>query len=163
MIFRRFQLRLLLLVSLPFHIPHALRFCCKVLMFQNLLSSFLFPFPCPETAACINIQVPFHCHRLWLMAGVLLGTVLSVCTCSLHDVATCAYIKVQCSALCIVSLYVLFFSRYWVWGCNVAYHLVKLLKYCARAVCLYYYYPNFSLLSFSWEIFTYPGMYHQPD
>jgi hypothetical protein len=32
----------------------------------------------------------------------------------------------------------------------------------------YYYYhhhhhPNFSLLSFSWEIFTYPGMYHQQD
>jgi hypothetical protein len=22
---------------------------------------------------------------------------------------------------------------------------------------------NFSLLSFSWEIFTYPGMYHQQD
>jgi hypothetical protein len=29
--------------------------------------------------------------------------------------------------------------------------------------CCYYYYPNFSLLSFSWEIFTYPGMYHQQD
>jgi hypothetical protein len=28
---------------------------------------------------------------------------------------------------------------------------------------LLYYYPNFSLLSFSWEIFTYPGMYHQQD
>jgi hypothetical protein len=27
----------------------------------------------------------------------------------------------------------------------------------------YYYYPNFSLLSFSWEIFTYPGMYHKQD
>jgi hypothetical protein len=26
-----------------------------------------------------------------------------------------------------------------------------------------YYYSNFSLLSFSWEIFTYPGMYHQQD
>jgi hypothetical protein len=35
----------------------------------------------------------------------------------------------------------------------------------AAILCIlfYYYYLNFSLLSFSWEIFTYPGMYHQQD
>jgi hypothetical protein len=30
-------------------------------------------------------------------------------------------------------------------------------------VIIVYYYPNFSLHSFSWEIFTYPGIFHQQD
>jgi hypothetical protein len=38
-----------------------------------------------------------------------------------------------------------------------------IVKYNNNNNYYYYYYPNFSLLSFSWEIFTHPGMYHQQD
>ena len=52
----------------------------RFLYFRILSASFLITFLSPETAASITVQVPFSLTRI-IMSGLLLGIVLSVCTC----------------------------------------------------------------------------------
>jgi len=52
----------------------------RSLYFRILLVSFLITFLSPETAMSINIHVPFSLSQI-ITSGLLLGMVLSVCTC----------------------------------------------------------------------------------
>ena len=52
----------------------------KSLYFRIFSASFLTTFLSPEIATSINIHVPFSLLRI-IMSGLLLGIVLSVCTC----------------------------------------------------------------------------------
>ena len=57
--------------------------CISVVMslyFGIFSASFLITFLSPEIAKFINIHVPFSLSRI-MMSGLLLGIVLSVCTC----------------------------------------------------------------------------------
>ena len=51
----------------------------RSLYFRILWASFLITFLSPEIATSINMHVPFSLS--WVMSGLLLGIVLSVCTC----------------------------------------------------------------------------------
>ena len=51
----------------------------RSLYFRIFSASFLIAFLSPEIATSINIHVPFSLSRI-IMSGLLLGTVLSVCT-----------------------------------------------------------------------------------
>ena len=73
---------------LCFYIPHALYFYCKVFFYFKIFSaSFLITFLSPEIATSTNIHVPFSLTRI-IMSGLLLGIVLSVCTCWFHNLVT---------------------------------------------------------------------------
>ena len=52
----------------------------RSLYFKIYSASFLITFLSPEIATSINIHVPFPLSRI-IISGLLLGTVLSVCTC----------------------------------------------------------------------------------
>jgi hydrogenase/urease accessory protein HupE len=52
----------------------------RSLYFRILSASFLITFLSPEIATSINVHVPFSLSRI-IMSGLLLGIVLSVCTC----------------------------------------------------------------------------------
>ena len=68
-----------------FHMP-----CISIvssLYFRIFSASFLITLPSPEIATSINIHVPFSLSRI-LMSGLLLGIVLSSCTCWFHNVVT---------------------------------------------------------------------------
>ena len=71
-----------------FHIPHALNFCYEIfLYFKIFLASFLITFLSPGTARAIYTHVPILSS--WIMlAGFLLGMVLSVRTCWFHNMVT---------------------------------------------------------------------------
>ena len=121
---------------LCFYIPHALYFYCKVLYFRIFSASFLIAFLSPEIATSINIHVPFTLSRI-IISGLLLGIVLSVCTCWFHnmvtlhpwlvstDFCTCSY---QCflSNCTPVSLHML--------KCSCAHTLSCLYMYCSFIV-----------------------------
>ena len=71
----------------------------RSLYFRIFSVSFLITFLSPEIATSINIHVPFPLSRI-IMSGLLLGIVLSVCTCWFHkwlpwlvstDFDTCSY------------------------------------------------------------------------
>ena len=70
----------------------------RCLYFRVFLASFLITFLSPEIATSINIYVPLSLSRI-IMSGLLLGIVLSVCTCWFHkpcllvstDFGTCSY------------------------------------------------------------------------
>ena len=55
--------------------------------FRILSASFLITFLFPEIATSINIHVSFSLSRI-IMSGLLLGIVLSVCTCWFHNMVT---------------------------------------------------------------------------
>ena len=59
----------------------------RSLYFRNFSVSLLITFLSPEIATFINIHVPFSLSRI-IMSGLLLGIVLSVCTCWFHNVVT---------------------------------------------------------------------------
>ena len=52
----------------------------RSLYYRMFSASFLTTFLSPESATSINIHVPFSLSRI-IMSGLLLGIVLSVCTC----------------------------------------------------------------------------------
>ena len=52
----------------------------RFLYFRFFLASFLITFLSPEIATSINIHIPFSLSRI-IVSGLLLGIVLSVCTC----------------------------------------------------------------------------------
>ena len=52
----------------------------RSLYFRIFSASFLITFLFPEIATSINVHVPFSLSRI-MMSGLLLGIVLSVCTC----------------------------------------------------------------------------------
>ena len=56
----------------------------RSLYFKIFSASFLITFLSPEIATSINIFVPFSLSRI-IMSGLLLGIVLSVCTCWFHN------------------------------------------------------------------------------
>jgi len=55
--------------------------------FRIFSASYLITFLSPEIATSINVHVPFSLSRI-MMSGLLLGTVLSVCTCWFHNMVT---------------------------------------------------------------------------
>ena len=55
--------------------------------FKIFSASFLITFLSPEIATSINIHVPASLSRI-IMSGLLLGMVLSVCTCWFHNMVT---------------------------------------------------------------------------
>ena len=59
----------------------------RSLYFRIFSASFLISFLSPEIATSINIHVPFSLSRV-IMPGLLLGIVLTVCTCWFHNVVT---------------------------------------------------------------------------
>jgi hypothetical protein len=75
------------LYHIYFYIAYKLYLYCKIFIFQNLLASFLNIFQSPEIATSISKHVPFSLPRV-TMSGLLLGIVLSVCTCQLHNMVT---------------------------------------------------------------------------
>ena len=67
-------------ITFSFYIPHVLHFYCQIFIFYNLLGSFLDHILSPVVAVSTNIRVPLSLSRV-MMSGLLLGMVLSVCTC----------------------------------------------------------------------------------
>ena len=158
--------------------------CCmstvRYLYFRIFSASFLIAFPSPEIATSINIYVPFSLSRI-IMSGLLLGIVLSVCTCWFHnkvtlppwlvstDFGTCSYqcflsnctpvslhtLKCSC-AHTIMSFYVVFFCQYWECWYYVVYCLVKLLAKSAllsHIIIIIITYCNFVYIQFiCWEL-----------
>ena len=65
--------------------------CCisviRYLYISIFSASFLITFLSPEIATSINIHVPFSLSRV-IMSGLLLGVVLSVCSCWSHNMVT---------------------------------------------------------------------------
>ena len=65
--------------------------CCisilRSLYFRIFSASLLITFPSPEIATSINIHVPFSLSRI-IVSGLLLGIVLSVCTCWFLNMVT---------------------------------------------------------------------------
>ena len=59
----------------------------RSIYFRILSASFLITFLSPAFATSINIHVPFSLSRI-IMSGMLLGIVLSVCTCWFHNMVT---------------------------------------------------------------------------
>ena len=59
----------------------------RSLYFRILSASFLITFLSPEIAMSINIHVSFSLSQI-IMSGLLLGIVLSVCTCWFHNMVT---------------------------------------------------------------------------
>ena len=59
----------------------------RSLYFRIFSSSFLITFLSPEIATSINTHVPFPLTPI-VMSGLLLGIVLSVCTCWFHNMVT---------------------------------------------------------------------------
>jgi len=59
----------------------------RSLCFKIFSVSFLITFLSPEIATSINMDVPFSLSRI-IMSGLLLGIVLSVCTCWYHSIVT---------------------------------------------------------------------------
>ena len=129
--------------------------------FRILPASFLITFLSPEIATSINIHVLCSLSRI-IMSGLLLGIVLSVCTCWFHnmltlspwlvctDFSTCsyhcfifvqlypcflAYVEVQMCTHSIMSFYVLYYYYYYYYY----YHLYAghLQWYNCNKPCLY--------------------------
>ena len=121
----------------------------RPLYFKIFSASFLIIFLSPGIATSINIHVPFSLSRI-IMSGLLLAIVLSVCTCWFHNVVTFPSSLVStyfgtCSYHCFLS------------SCTpVSLHMLK----CSLLILLLLSSSSssFSLLSFGWEIFTFPGM-----
>ena len=87
-ILRWFQLPPLLLVSLLLLHSICAQFLLQGLYVLEIFSvSFLITFLSPEFATYINIHVPFLLSWI-MMFGLLLGMVLSVCTCGFHNMVT---------------------------------------------------------------------------
>ena len=59
----------------------------RSLYFRIFSASFLTTFLSPEIATSINTHVPFSLSRI-MMSGLLLGIVLSFCTCWFHNMVT---------------------------------------------------------------------------
>ena len=59
----------------------------RSLYFKIFSASFLITFLSPEITASINMHVPFSLSRI-IMSGLLLGIVLSFCTCWFHSIVT---------------------------------------------------------------------------
>jgi len=59
----------------------------RSLCFKIFSASFLITFLSPGIALSINMHVPFSLSRI-IMSGLLLGIVLSVCTCCFHSIVT---------------------------------------------------------------------------
>jgi hypothetical protein len=59
----------------------------RSLYFRVFSASFLITFLSHEIAMSIDIRAPFTLSRI-MMSGLLLGMVLSVCTCLFHNVVT---------------------------------------------------------------------------
>ena len=59
----------------------------RSLCFRIFSASFLITFLSPEIATSINIHVPFSLSRI-IISRLLLGIVLSVCTCWFHNMVT---------------------------------------------------------------------------
>jgi hypothetical protein len=59
----------------------------RSLYFRIFSASFLITFLSPQIATSINTHVPFSLSRI-VMSGLLLGTVLLVCTCWFHNMVT---------------------------------------------------------------------------
>ena len=59
----------------------------RSLYFRIFSSSFLIAFQSPEIAPSININAPFSLSQI-IMSGLLLGIVLSVCTCWFQNMVT---------------------------------------------------------------------------
>ena len=62
----------------------------RPLYFRIFSASFLITFLSPEIATSINIHVPFSLSRI-IMSGLLLGIVLSVCTCLSSSSSSSSY------------------------------------------------------------------------
>jgi len=60
----------------------------RSLYFRIFWASFLITFLSPEIATSINLHVPFSLPRI-IMSGLLLGIVLSVCTCWFRSMLPC--------------------------------------------------------------------------
>jgi hypothetical protein len=113
------------------------------------LASFLNTFLSPEIATSINIHVPFSLSRI-IMSGLLLGIVLSVCTCWYHNMVTLPHwlfllilANVHTSVFCpIVPLVthicwsVVVRTLYQVFLCTFLLTVLGMLILC----CYYYYY-----------------------
>ena len=126
--------------------------------FKIFSASFLITFLSPEIATSINIHVPFSLSR-FVTSGLLLGMVLSVCTCWFHnmvtlppwlvstDFGTCSYQcflssctpftlhMLKCSWAHTLSFYLLFCCQYRACWYYVVYCLIKLLAKSAFVIC----------------------------
>jgi hypothetical protein len=97
----------------------------RSLYFKIFSASFLITFLSPGIATSTNIHVPFSLSRI-TMSGLLLGMVLSVCTCWFHSMVTlppwlvsthfgtCSY---QCFLFNCTLVYYYYYCYYWSW-CN---------------------------------------------
>lgn len=88
MILKRFQLNLLLMLSLFFFAIYKRCICIVRSLYIMILSaSFLIIFLSPEVASYFNPHFPFALSRITI-SGLLISVVLSVCTCWFHNMAT---------------------------------------------------------------------------
>jgi len=78
-----------IITGITFDFTFHMRCICIVrsLHFRIFSASFLITFLSPEIATSINIHVPFSSSRI-IMSGLLLGIVLSACTCWFHNMVT---------------------------------------------------------------------------
>ena len=88
----------------------------RSLYFKIFSASFLIAFRSPEIANSINIHVPFSLSRI-IMSGLLLGIVLSVCTCWFHNMITLPPWLVStdfgtCSYQCFCPIYYYYYYYY---------------------------------------------------
>ena len=67
-------------------------FIVRSLYFRIFSASFLITFLSPEIATSINIHFPFSLSRI-IMSGLLLGIVLSVCTCLFYIIIICRIMR----------------------------------------------------------------------
>ena len=67
----------------------------RSLYFRIFSGSFLITFLSPEIATSINIHIPFSLSWI-IMSGLLLGIVLSVCTCWFHNMVIIIIIRYVC-------------------------------------------------------------------
>ena len=92
----------------------------RPLYFKILSASILITILSPETATSNNIHVPFSLSR-FIMSGLLLGMVLSICTYWFHSMVTLPPWLVYtdfgtCSYQCFCQLLLLLFVITFVWG-----------------------------------------------
>jgi hypothetical protein len=155
MILKWFQSLISLLISRSFlHLACAVFLLLGLYIVESFSASVMVIFLSHEIATSINIHINF---QLWciIMSGILLGMVLSTCTCSFHNMVTlhsrlvsanCGTCPYRCSLSNIIpiswhmlkcswahtlsSLYVLFLLQYWAGWCDVFYGLIELLTIC---------------------------------
>ena len=137
----------------------------RSLCFKIFSASFLIIFLSPGIATSINMHVPFSLSRI-IMSGLLLGIVLSVCTCWFHstvalppwfvttDFGTCSYqcflsrctpislhmLEVYLRTHFIMPFYILFFRQYWACWYYMVYCLIMFAQSAfAVRLCVQYF------------------------